>query len=204
MVLAGILVVYSLWPSVGIGASSAAGMEGDQVFAAPTWASLLQDAQAIRMVVVTSELDRVPESIAGGWSLPIKQLSAEVGALVASRSAVGIDDDALQALNTHTEALANLELAGVTAGEIGSALDGLIVELDHVAEIERGAMVERLESANRFAVRALGTRALMIASTAFVASSAVLGLGAGVHRLVRADVPPARVALNRQRPWRGG
>lgn len=186
MLLAGIIAVYLLRPSVGVGASGNAGIRSTVVPVGSIWSPLLEDAQGIRMLVVTVDSDRVPESTTIGWSMPIKQLSAEIGALVASSPAT-VDDETLEILDEHRMTLASLEPSPGNAAEIGSALDGLIVELDQLADLEAAAMIARLESANRTAVQSLGGRALLIACTAFVAAVGVLGLGAGVQRVLSAE-----------------
>jgi hypothetical protein len=65
--------------------------------------------------------------------------------------------------------------------------------LDELATVESVVVRAQLESANRAAVRAVGTRALFIAATAVVAAFGVIGLGTGVEKLQTSGVQRMRV-----------
>ena len=180
--LALVLIVYMFKPSVGLGAT---GVEPGSHLASASWASVLEEAQALRMTILSAEFERVPTETAERWATRAEQLAVTI------RTAAGAEETAALGLSTdevvsRAGGLTSIDPVRATPAVL-THLNEVIPELETLADSERVSRLALLQEASASAVRDLAARNLLIAANGLTAALALIGLGMGLDRLTTAD-----------------
>lgn len=178
-----VLLVYVFKPSVGLGAS---GVGPGSHLDSESWASVLEEAQSLRMTIVSAEFERVPNAMAQRWATRAEQLAGTIRTIARAdeTSALGLSTDEVV---DRIDELTSIGAGGATTAALVPQLSDLITELELLADNERSARLAQLEEASVSAVRDLGARNLLIAATGLATACALTGLAMGLDRLTTAE-----------------
>ncbi len=177
-----VLLVYMFNPSVGL----SAGVDGGSHLESTGWANVLEEAQALRMAIVSAAFESVPSETAQNWAIRAEHLAATIRTVAGNEatSALGLATDEVV---DRSRGLTSIGASEATASVLGSRLKDLIPDLELLASNERTAKIALLEEASASAVRDLAARNLRIAATGLVTAFALIGLGMGLDRLTTAE-----------------
>lgn len=179
VILAGILVAYSLQASVGAGAVGETRLPSSDH--GPTWGSVLEEARILQSMIPTDGSTSVQRAALDRWSPQIVGLADDIALATSSPSTAGLESD-VDRLRAHQRELMDLA-AGDRLQTVDSVLGSVIEDVTVLASAERSLRIDRIEAASRTAVHRLGVRLLVIATAVVAGAVGVIGLTLSVSEL---------------------